>query len=359
MNGVKKEVAARYTLGGKRQVGFSVAEYDKSKPLVIDPVLVYSTLLGGGGLDLARSVAVDADGFAYVTGQTASLNFPTTAGAFQTAPGGGGFNDAFVAKLNQTGSALVYSTYLGGGDDDSGEGIAVRGGMAYVTGTTASPNFPTTAGAFRTTLASIDVFVSKLNRTGSALIYSTYLGGDDVETGLEIALDAFGNAYVTGSTESLNFPVTAGAPQSTFGGIIDTFVSKLNEDGSALVYSTYLGGSGSDSGQGIVVRSGRAHVTGNVSSSNFPVTADATQATIGGSQDAFVTKLNQDGSALVYSTFLGGGGSDSGEGIAVRLGKIYVTGTSSSTNFPTTAGAFQGANAGGSDGFVAKFGLDD
>jgi beta-propeller repeat-containing protein len=489
VNGVRKEVASRYTLSGNLQVGFSVGEYDKSKPLVIDPVLVYSTYLGGGGLDFSRSIDVDADGFAYVTGQTVSLNFPTTAGAFQPAAGGNNFNDAFVTKLNQAGSARVYSTYLGGSSNDSGQGIVVRGHRAYVTGNTESPNFPITAGAFQTVYGGgQDVFVTELNQSGSALVYSTYFGGNDVEVGHEIALDHFGAAYITGSTESLNLPITAGAPQSTFGGLtdafaaklshdgsalvystylggsgvdisrgidvrggiayvagetassnfpitngafqiahggsVDAFVTKLNQDGSALVFSTFLGGSGSDAGQdvavdafgkayvtgqtssssfpvtngafqttfggdldafvtklddagsalvystflggsgvdlgqGIGVRGGRAHVTGGVSSSNFPVTTDATQATRGGGQDAFVTKLNQDGSALRFSTYLGGSGTDSGEGIAVRFGKIYVTGTSLSINFPTTTGAFQTVNAGRSDGFVAKYGLDD
>jgi Beta-propeller repeat len=358
INGVKKEVAARYTLSGKRQVGFSIGEYDKSKPLVIDPVLVYSTFLGGSGLDLALGVAVDEDGFAYVTGQTASLNFPTTAGAFQTALGG--FSDAFVAKLNRTGSALVYSTYLGGSGIDSGQGIVVRFGRAYVTGNSESPNFPTTAGAFQTTFGGGgDAFLSQLNRSGSALVYSTFLGGADVEMGLEIALDLDGAAYVTGSTESLNFPITAGAPQATFGGLTDAFVAKLNRTGSALVYSTYLGGSSVDAGQGVAVDMwGKAYVAGQTFSSNFPTTAGAFQTALSGLANAFVTKLNEGGSALVYSTYLGGSSVDAGQGVAVDMyGKAYVTGQTSSSNFPTTTGAFQTTFGGVIDAFVSK--LDD
>jgi beta-propeller repeat-containing protein len=358
VNGVKKEVAAQYMLSGKRQVGFSVAEYDKSKPLVIDPVLAYSTLLGGGGIDAARNIDVDADGFAYITGQTVSINFPTTAGAFQTAQGGGNFNDAFVAKLNQTGSALVYSTYLGGGNEDAANGITVRGRRAYVTGSTSSTNFPTTAGAFQTAFGGgQDAFVSELNQAGSALTYSTYLGGALIDTGLEIAVDSFGNAYVTGGAESLNFPVTTGAFQTTLGGRSDAFVTKFNPDGSALVYSTFLGGGIDDAGQGIDVRHGIAYVTGRTESLNFPTTAGAFQTAIGGSLDAFVTKLSHDGSALVYSTYLGGSRSDAGQDVAVdAFGKAHVIGqTSSSTNFPTTAGAFQTAFGGGfSDAFVTK-----
>jgi beta-propeller repeat-containing protein len=355
VNGVRKEVAARYTLSGNRQVGFSVAEYDKSKPLVIDPVLVYSTYLGGGGGDLAQGVAVDEDGSAYVTGQTISLNFPVTAGAFQTTLGGS--SDAFVAKLNQTGSALVYSTYLGGGGNDRGLGIAVRFGRAFITGNTNSPNFPTTAGAFQTAFGGVqDAFVTKLSRDGSALVYSTYLGGAGLDAGFEIALDLFGAAYVTGSAGSLDFPVTAGAFQSTLGGVLDAFVTKLNQDGSALAYSTYLGGGSFDAGQSIAVDiTGKAYVTGQTVSSNFPITAGAFQTTFGGVIDAFVTKLNQDGSALAYSTYLGGGDIDAGQGIAVDIhGKAYVTGQTASSNFPTTAGALQTTFGGVIDAFVTK-----
>jgi Beta-propeller repeat len=356
VNGVKKEVAAQYELCGMQQVGFKVAEYDKTRPLVIDPVLSYSTYLGGSSADLARGIAVDRFGKAYVTGQTASLNFPTTAGAAQTTFGGG--QDAFVTKLNESGSALVYSTYLGGLDVEAGQGIDVdANGNAYVTGRTLSANFPTTAGAFQPTFGGggQDAFVTKLNQTGSALVYSTYLGGLDVDTSLGIAVGRFGNAYVTGSTESINFPTTAGAAQTTFGGIQDAFVTKLNETGSTLVYSTYLGGSGVEAGASIAARFGSAYVTGSTESSNFPTTAGAFQPTFGGTQDAFVTKLNETGTALTFSTYLGGTGGDAGQGIAVgRFGNTYVTGLASSSNFPTTAGAFQPVRGGLSDAFATK-----
>jgi hypothetical protein len=357
VNGVKKEVAGQYVLCGKRQVGFKVAAYDKTKSLVIDPVLSYSTYLGGSGADMARGIAVDRFGKAYVTGQTASLNFPTTAGAAQTAFGGG--QDVFVTKLNEAGSALVYSTYLGGLNVEAGQGIDVDAdGNAYVTGRTLSTDFPTTAGAFQPVFGGggQDAFVTKLNPTGSGLVYSTYVGGLDVDISLGIAVGRFGNAYVTGSTESTNFPVTAGAVQPVFGGgIQDAFVTKLNETGSALAYSTYLGGSSVDSGLSIAARFGSAYVTGSTLSSNFPVTAGAVQTTFGGTQDAFVTKLNETGSALAYSTYLGGSGGDTGQGIAVSIyGKAYVTGNTTSSNFPTTAGAFQPTRNGPSDAFVTK-----
>src|SRR5713226_9516189 len=225
-----------------------------------------------------------------------------------------------VSKLNSSGSALLYSTYLGGSSDAVGQGIAVdSSGNAYVTGYTQSSNFPTTAGALQTTFGGLaDAFVSKLNSSGSALVYSTYLGGGSTDFGFGIAVDSSGGAYVTGYTQSSNFPATAGALQTSFGGVPDAFVSKLNSSGSALVYSTYLGGSSFDSGQGIAVdSSGDAYVTGYTSSSNFPATAGALQTTFGGGADAFVSKLNSGGSALVYSTYLGGSSFDFGFGIAV------------------------------------------
>jgi hypothetical protein len=312
--------------------------------------LVYATYLGGSGYDSGSSIAVDSFGNAYVTGYTNSTNFPT-ANALQPAYGGGIY-DAFVAKLNAAGSALVYSTYLGGSVEDRGQGIAVdSSGNAYVTGCTNSTNFPTASPLQANSGGGRDAFVAKLNAVGSALVYSTYLGGSGDDRGNGIAADSSGNAYVTGGITSANFP-TAGPLQATNGGGVgwDAFVSKLNAAGSALVYSTYLGGDGEDSGDGIAVdSSGNAHVTGYTYSSNFP-TASPLQATLSGVSDAFVAKLNAAGSALVYSTYLGGSGYDNGYGIAVdSSGNVYVMGSTSSTDFPTV-GPVQAS--GGS--FVAK-----
>jgi len=230
-----------------------VASYNPAKPLVIDPTLAYSTYLGGSDFDFDEGITVDASGNAIVAGATLSSDFPTTSGAFQITSGGS--YDAFVSKLNTTGSALVYSTYLGGGESDVSWGVAVdASGNAYVMGYTASSNFPTTAGAVQTTYGgNQDAFVSKLNATGSTLVYSTYLGGSGAE-GFNfefggIAVDTSGNAYVTGNTTSSDFPVTPGAFQTSFGGSDgDAFVSKLNAAGSALIYSTYLGGRYHDGG---------------------------------------------------------------------------------------------------------------
>jgi hypothetical protein len=261
--------------------------------------LVYSTYLGGSSTDQGAGIAVDSSGNAYVTGYAYSSNFPVTSGAFQTSLGGTGIENAFVAKLNATGSTLVYSTYLGGSFHDLGAGIAVdSSGNAYVTGSTYSDNFPTTSGAFQTSLGGLDAenaFLAKLNPTGSALVYSTYLGGSGSDGGRGIAVDSSGNGYVTGYAESTNFPTTTGAFQTSLGGTgaENAFMAKLNATGSALVYSTYLGGSSTDQGAGIAVdSSGNGYVTGYAESTNFPTTTGAFQTSLGGVANAFVAKFS-------------------------------------------------------------------
>ena len=357
VDGVRQVIAGGYRIEDQQHVRFEVGAYDASRPLVIDPVLVYSTYLGGSGLDRGFGIAVDLVGQAYVTGVTPSPDFPTTAGGFQ--PAHSGSEDAFVTKVHRSGSALVYSTYLGGSGDDSGRGIAVDLlGQAYVTGQTFSADFPVTPGALQTVNAGSDAFVTKVHRSGSALVYSTYLGGSGGDIGSSIAVDLVGQAYVTGQTLSADFPATPGAFQPSLSGFIDAFVAKLNRRGTALVYATYLGGSGLEVGNGVVVDgTGDAYVAGQTGSPDFPVTPGAFQpAFAGGAFDAFVTKVQGSGSALVYSTYLGGSGFDVGSDIAVDLvGQAYVTGVATSLDFPTTAGAFQPAHAGGgSDAFVTK-----
>ncbi|MCC5468329.1 SBBP repeat-containing protein [Pelosinus baikalensis] len=356
-------VATEFTLecqpNGSLAFGFTVgAGYDPRYPLVIDPGLVYSTYLGGdNNYDEGFGIVIDTSGNAYVTGLTESTDFPTTPGAFQTSLKG--FADAFVTKLNPAGSALVYSTYLGGDNNfDEGLGIAVdTSGNAYVTGLTESTDFPTTPGAFQTSLKGFeDGFITKLNPTGSALVYSTYLGGSSFDRSLGIAVDTSGSAYVTGFAQSTDFPTTPGAFQISFKGVLDIFITKLNPTGSALVYSTYLGGSNFDEGFGIAIdTSGNAYVTGFTQSTDFPTTLGAFQTSLKGFEDGFVTKLNSTGSALVYSTYLGGNSTDEGFGIAVDTSEnAYITGLTQSTDFPTTPGAFQTSLKGISDVFVTK-----
>ncbi len=417
ISGARQEIASRYVLQGATKVGFALGAYDASQPLVIDPMilfstylggldndegtglavdgagnayitgsasspnfptqnplqptfgggfsdafvtrmnaagtaLVYSTYLGGSGADWGTSIAVDSAGDAYVIGMTFSTDFPTYNALQPTF--GGGFDDAFVAELNAAGTALVYSTYLGGSDADWGTGIAVDSmGDAYITGGTSSTNFPTHNALQVTKVGTANAFVAELNATGSALIYSTYLGGSNYDYGAAIAVDGAGDAYVTGITHSSNFP-THNALQSVYAGDADAFVAELNSAGTALVYSTYLGGSGADGGTGIAIDSaGNAYVTGATSSTNFP-TRNALQATNAGGDDAFVAKLNAAGSALIYSTYLGGSNDDEADGISVdSAGNVYITGSTSSINFPTR-NALQATNAGGADAFVAR-----
>ncbi|MGH2359169.1 MAG: SBBP repeat-containing protein, partial [bacterium] len=333
--------------------------------------LVYSTYLGGNGDDSGTSIAVDTDGNAYVTGTTVSADFPGpggTASKIGAGPNGAG-GDAFVAKLNLTGTALVYSTYLGGSGLDVANSLAIdteASPNAYVTGSTTSDDFPTTPGGFQPATGSLnlgDGFVTKLNSTGTVLVYSTYLGGDGDDSGTSIAVDAPGNAYVTGFTQSSNFPMTAGFFQPAIGGDTDAFVTKVHPAGSALVYSTYLGGNGSDFGNALAIDRAvdppNAYVTGSTVSNNFPTTPGAFQTADNPFSDAFVTKLNTTGTALIYSTYLGGSGDERGNSIAVDgSGNAYVTGTTDSppgTNFPAAGGAFQTTFGGGaSDAFVTN-----
>jgi len=348
-NGTRQEIAARYVTDANR-VRFELAKYDASRPLYIDP-LIYSTYLGGNGDDDGGGIAVDSAGSAYITGQTASINFPTT-NSFQ--PNGGGSYDAFVVKLDPAGSSFVYSTYLGGSSVDYGYGIAVdSAGNAYVVGNTASSDFPTMNPLQAANNGGLDVFVTALSADGSALIYSTYLGGSGDDLGSGIALDSSANAYVTGSTLSTDFP-TNNALQGTNGGLNDAFVAEITPDGQTLVYSTYLGGSGQDYGNGIAVDSaGNAYVTGQTLSSDFPI-MNPVQSTNKGSSSAFVSKISAGGTALAYSTYLGGTGYDLSYAIAVdSAGNAYTTGSAGSTNFPTM-NPLQATNHGSFDAFVTE-----
>jgi len=354
-DGKRHEIAGNYVIGRENQIGFEVASYDASRPLVIDPELIYSTYLGGSGDDYAAGVAIDASGNAYATGYTSSTDFPTK-NAFQKNYGGGQ-DDAFVTKIDSAGTSIVYSTYMGGSDFDGGFGIAVdSSGAAYLTGETSSTDFPLMNPIQKTLLGGVDAFVTKLDATGSALVYSTYLGGNSTDQGNSITTDSGGNAYIAGETLSTNFP-TKNPFQQKNAGAYDGFVTKINAKGTALVYSTYLGGSSGDGAASIAIDSaGHAYITGSSISTDFPTTQGAFQTQNNGQGDAFVTVFDAAGSALVYSTFLGGNNRDYASGIAVdSSGNAYVAGDTESTDFPITKNAYQGTYGGQDDAFVTVF----
>jgi len=328
--------------------------------LRLDPAgqnLVYATYLGGSGDDEAWSVKVDALGNTYVTGDTNSTDFPVTPGAFQGQNAGG--YDGFIAKFDNGGNR-VWATYFGGNSDENSYGIAIDGaGNSYVTGFTDSGNFPVKNAVRGTYTKGDDGFVLKLDPTGSQLVYGTYLGSSGDEQGSAIAVDASGAAYVAGYTTSTGFPVTNGAYQTTYqGGDYDAFVSKLSPDGATLVYSTFIGSHGADEGWGIAVDiAGNAYIVGDTDSDQFPVSGGPAQATRKGGLEGTICELNPQGTALVYSSFLGGGGDDSVQAIALDAGgSAYLVGYTVSSDFPVTAGSQQTTAGGGAaDAFVVKY----
>ena len=422
IEGERKPVECVYQLYGSSDLGFELTgTYLENLPLIIDPILAYATYLGGSLTDQCRGIAVDSQGCAHVVGDTTSINFPVTPGAFQIT--NAGLSDVFVTKFSSDGNSLIYSTYLGGSGSDLGYAIALDSqGCSYVTGQTASVNFPITPGAFQTTAGGIFVtklaadgesliystflgssggtgfgiavdsqgcsyvtgqggtipttpgafqttltapvgsvgFITKFSNDGSDLIYSTYLYGNGNGYCLGIALDAYDYAYVTGITNATNFPVTPGAFQTTLTSNAVT-VTKLAIDGSALAYSTFLSGSSSDVARNIAVDSqGCAYVTGRTASADFPVTPDAFQTTYGGgNDDVFLTKLSPGGNSLIGSTFLGGDLHDDGFGVALdEYGHAYVTGHTQSPNFPTTPNVISSALEGALDAFISVFSTD-
>lgn len=392
--GIRQPIEGRFQLLGDNTAGFSLGSYDRTKPLVIDPVLSYATYLGGSTEDFAVAVAADAAGAAYVTGLTWSVDFAMTPLSYEPVnqvTSTSGASTAFICKLNASGTALLYSTYLGGpavADPNSMQGnyshsIAVdSAGNAYVTGWTYSAEFPVTAGAFQTTnqafpTAEATGFVTKLNANGTGLLYSTYLGGSTLDEPTSIALDPAGNVYTTGITFSTDYPTSSNAFQtankspSTYGW--NAFVSKLNPTLSALVYSTYLGGSGEDGSSVdgnyalnavVADKDGNAYMAGFAQSADFPVTTGVLQTTnkaiANGGTNFTLSKLNPTGTTLLYSTFLGGSSAygDFSEGLAVdSSGNAYVTGITYSSDFPVSSGAFQRTKKGSeitSTAFAAK-----
>ncbi len=361
LDGRRVTVEGRYRLFVGEQVGFALGAYDATRPLVIDPGVVWSTFLGGpGGLggDRGFTIEVDGSGFTYVVGQTGSLSFPITPGVFQPTKGAGsGVRAIFISKFNPAGTALVYSTYLGGRGDHEGTDLAIPPGCVSncevtVVGATNASNYPLknpVQASFGGSLTGGDQVVSRLNATGSQLLFSTYLGGTAEDRGAGAAVDGANNAYVTGRSNSPNFPTTGGAYSQINLGSFDITVTKLSPSGAHL-YGTYFGGASSNRPRkGLVVdAAGFVYMTGATGPA-FPTTTGAFDETPNGSSDAFLVQLNPDSSGiapdigdLLYSTFLGGSGPDLGFEIARDpSGHVYVTGRTSSSNFPTTAGAFQ------------------
>src|ERR1019366_1539268 len=389
--------------GTQRATGHTTAFVFKLNPS--GTALIYSTYLGGSTLETAYGLSVDSSGNVYVVGQTGSNDFPTTTGALQTSLPVS-LRSSFVSKLNAAGNGLIYSTYLGGASQvsylccDLAAGVAIDAtGNAYITGTTNSSGFPVTTGAAQTKFAaslSSNAYVAKLNPSGTGLVYATFLGGRGQgqfsigpavfqgDQATAIAVDGAGNAYVTGMAHSPDFPVTTGAFQTknkaaTISGTVsqipgyNAFVTKINPGGTAFVFSTYLGGSGSDTAYGIAIDSaGTAYIAGTTTSRDFPVSSAAFQsankaAITNSAGSAFVSQLNQSGTALAYSTFLGGSGGGTSAGQAPgdaayaltvnSAGKVYVAGAARSADFPITQGALQttnnAASSKGHNAFVA------
>lgn len=382
--GTRKEVQARYILRRSRLAGIQLASYNRSKPLVIDPVLDYSTILGGSGGDTGTSIAVDSNGNAWIAGATNSTDFPTTNGAYQTSLKSVTGTNAFVTKLNSTGTGLIFSTYFGGSGNEAANGIGVdSGGNAFITGTTTSFDLPIAGTPIANTFPSGNLgttgFFSELGSSGSALTYSTYLGGNmrDIPSGL--ALDPSGNCYIVGTTLSSNFPLSTiyGNAYQTFSNAISNsgtaaFLSKISTNPGlpglqGLLYSTYLGGSDSDSAAAVAVDPfGNAYITGTATSTDFPMTVppNGFQTFMSlGTDNAFVVRINTtlSGTAsLIYSSYLGGSGSSGANGLAIATDSsfnAYVGGTTAASDFPVTANAFMPnqASAGYIMAFVSRF----
>jgi hypothetical protein len=338
-------------------VAFRLAKYDASRPLVVDPVLSFSTLIGGSQYE---AVSGGSHGSIIVAGYTKSVTFPVTSGAFDTTHAGNEVEDAYVACLNPTGTALIYATFIGGAFTDLACAVAAAAdGSVCVAGYTSSKDYPTTEGAFDRTQSSLwwgNAFVTRLTADGAGLVYSTYLGGTVFECAYSIAVTVDGSAWVTGLTESPGYPVTATAWDTTHNGRYDVFVTHMAPDGSSLIYSTFLGGSRGDEGYGIAMADpGHVVVVGRTASSDFPSTPGAADTTANGDYDAFVARFDTSSGVLEACTYLGGSSGECAYGTCIAAnGDILVAGETSGPSFPTTAGAFDSTHNGSTDAFVAK-----
>jgi hypothetical protein len=343
IGGERRPVPGRFVLRGRRTVAFELAAYDRSKSLVIDPVLVYNSFLGGSDHDEGHAVAADIAGDLYLTGVT-----------YSTLEGDA---DVYIRKISPDGSAFLYNVDMGGSDDDIGNGIAVDpSGSVYVGGYSASVDFPLQNAFQNGNAGDNNAILLRLDPTGT-ILFSTYIGGSYDDYGNAIALDTQGNVYLTGGTDSPDFPTSMGAYQTGLKGNSDCFIVKFDSQGNG-IFSTFIGGGSDNQAFGIGVDAqGNSYITGETDSDSYPQVNPSFQHSRHGGVDAFVTELSADGSHLVYSTFAGGSGTDSGGGIAVDpAGNAYVVGTTSSSDFPTTNGVYQHGYAGGaSDIFVLEY----
>ena len=358
VSSVRTEVTGGFHKTADGLITYS-ADYDPALPLVIDPSIQFSGYFGGTGEDNITAVAVNSKFDVVVAGWTSSYDLPSLGGA-RTSSGGG--VDAFVASFNPAGGQMIFCTYLGGSGDDRAFGVAVDASNdTYVTGWTQSTNFPVVGGVQSHLSGVRDAFITKLNPAGSALVYSTYLGGTGVDYGNAIAVDSLGEAVIVGDTTSTNLPVTAGVFQRTLAGGQDAFVARLAANGASLSFLTYFGGNSTDNGTTVGIDpTGPIVIGGGTNSTNLPVLL-AFQPHSGGGQDGFVTKFNSTATALIVSTYIGGSGGTPGAPeqvnslIVAPSRNIVAAGITSSANFPVTAGAFQTAYGGGqTDGFVSK-----
>ncbi|MFO0980677.1 MAG: SBBP repeat-containing protein [Planctomycetota bacterium] len=366
--GARTPVASRFVLLGRDRFGFEV-DGAASDALVIDPGLLYSTMIGAQGLDQGSGIGVDTEGFVYICGQTTSLHFPSTT---DLVPGPDRTRrdiaqrffkddvDVFVTKLDLSkppAEQIVYSTIIGGSDNDSPANVKIdAAGAAYVAGQTYSDDYPTTPGIYQGTRnGPYDLFVTKLDPSGAVLEYSTYLGGSGGDFAFGITVDAFGYAYLTGGTDSPDFPTTPGAFDSVPGADVNAFAAKLDTTATSLIYSTYIDGNGFDDGWDVQVNAaGEAFITGRSSSPDFPTTPGTFDSTWNGSLDTFVLELTADGSLIKYCTFVAALRRDEGHALAIDSSGIYVTGVARSEDFPVTPGAYDTSENDGYDAYAFK-----
>jgi hypothetical protein len=356
INGIKQLVSCDYKIHKNNQLSFELGNYDTTQPLIIDPTIGYSTYLGGTGSDFSNAIAVDTAGNAYIVGYTESPNFPTSNPQQKTISGK---NDLFISKLNPSGNSLAFSTYIGGNDEDFGNAIAIDSkGNVYVTGYTFSTNFPI-VNALQSKNGNItpntggDSFVVKLNAQGNALMYSTYLGGMSDDLATSIAVDTQDNAYITGFTNSANFPV-ANAVQSRSNGGFDAFLTKLNSSGNSLAFSTYFGGSDNDFGNALTIdKNNNIYIVGQTDSRNLPI-VNPQQSLIAGDSDGFIVKFASTGNTVNFATYFGGSDFDVITSVAVdSISNVYVTGVTGSKDF-SVMNPLQANKADNLDVFVSK-----